>query len=144
MASVTKCLVAFALLALSTTASGGPNKPIGGTAGQGACSDDIQRLCKGLQPGEGLVLQCLKSHQADVSSTCAKSIQQVQAQLKKLSAACEPDVEKFCWSIPAGRGAIVQCLKKHQANLSADCKTAVAQTKKMKAKETAQPMESEK
>jgi hypothetical protein len=143
MASMTKSLVGLALVALSTTASGGPNKPIGGTAGQGACNDDIERLCKGVEPGKGLLWQCLKSHQADVSKPCAKSIQQMQAQLKKVSTACEPDVEKFCWSVPAGRGAIAQCLKKHQADLSADCKTAVAHAKKTKAKETKQPMQTE-
>jgi len=128
MASVTKYLVVLALLALSTTArANGPKRSLGGSGG--ACHDDIDRLCKDVQPGEGRVLECLKTHQADVSKPCASGIQQVTAQLKKLSAACEPDIEKFCWDTPMGKGAVAQCLKKHQADLSDGCKSAVAQAK---------------
>jgi hypothetical protein len=143
MASVTKYLVALAVLALSTTARAGPNKPIGGAAGQGACHDDIERLCKDVQPGEGRVLACLKSHKADVSKGCTSAIQQLKAQLKTTAAACEPDVEKFCWDTPVGKGGITQCLKKHKAELSADCKTAVAKAKQAKGKALTQPMQTE-
>jgi hypothetical protein len=143
MASVTKCLVALALFALSTTARAGPNKPIGGKAGEGACHDDVERLCKDVQPGEGRVLACLKSHKKDVSKECTNAIQQMRAQLKNMSAACEPDVEKFCWDTPAGKGGITQCLKKHKAELSADCKTAVAKAKTAKGKAMTEPMQTE-
>ena len=139
MASVTKCLVALALLASSTSArGGGPHKPIGGTAGEGACYEDIERLCKDVQPGEGRVLACLKSHQKDVSKGCASAVKELKTQMTKLSA-CEPDVEKFCWDAPVGNGGIVKCLKSHQADVSANCKTAVAQVKKAKGKAYSPP-----
>jgi hypothetical protein len=142
MASVSKCLVAFALLALSTTARAGPNKPIGGKAGEGACHDDIERLCKDVQPGEGRILACLKSHQKDVSKGCVNALQQLKVQLKKV-AACEEDVETFCWGTPLGKGAIVHCLEQHQADVSEHCKTAIANAKKAKGKVLSQPMETE-
>lgn len=142
MTSLAKCLLTLALLASSSTASAGPNKPIGGKNAQGACHDDIERLCKDVQPGEGRVLQCLNSHKADVSKGCASAIQDLKAQLKKLSA-CEPDVEQFCWDAPVGKGGIRQCLKKHDAELSGACKTAIAQTKKAKEKASSPAMQTE-
>jgi hypothetical protein len=142
MASVTKCLVALALLVLSTTASAGPMKPIGGTAAQGACHDDVDRLCKDVQPGEGRILACLKSHQADVSKGCTTAVQQLKAQVKKLSA-CEQDVETYCWDAPIGNGGIRQCLQTNQSNLSSGCKTAIAKVKKAKKEALNPPMEKE-
>ena len=53
--------------------------------------------------------------------------------MKQVSAACEPDVEKFCWEAPIGKGGLASCLKKHSAELSADCKAAVAKAKASKA-----------
>jgi Golgi apparatus protein 1 len=101
---------------------------------QGACNDDVAKLCKDVQPGEGRVLACLNSHQADVSKGCVKAIQQLKAQVKELSA-CEPDVETFCWNTPTGKGRILQCLQTNESNLSsADCKTALANVKKAKGK----------
>jgi hypothetical protein len=138
MASVTKYLMALALLAASTTASAGPNKPIGGWAAQGACHDDVDRLCKDVKQGEGRILECLKTHQSDVSKGCKKAVQDLKAQIKTLSA-CEPDVETYCWDVPIGGGGVVKCLKVNQANVSSDCKTAVAKTKQAKNKALSQP-----
>ena len=140
MASVTKCLVALALFALSTTARAGPNKPIGGKAGEGACHDDVERLCKDVQPGEGRILECLKSNQKDVSKGCVQATQQLKAQLKNLSA-CKPDVETLCWNAPIGKGGIARCLQTNQSNVSSDCKAAIAQAKKAKGKALSTPME---
>ena len=119
MLSVTKCMVAGALAAFFTTAG----------AQQGACKEDVDKLCKGVQPGEGKILACLKSHQSEVSPKCAGHLKQVQQQIKEVSAACESDVEKFCWEAPIGKGGLASCLKKHSAELSADCKAAVAKAK---------------
>ncbi len=35
-----------------------------------ACGPDAKRLCKGIAPGEGRVLACLKSKEADLSPRC--------------------------------------------------------------------------
>ena len=40
-----------------------------------ACRGDAQKLCKGVQPGEGRIVQCLKSHQQDLSQGCAAALQ---------------------------------------------------------------------
>jgi Cysteine rich repeat len=98
-------------------------------AQQGACKADVEKLCPGIQPGEGRILECLKSHKAEVSPGCTKHLKEVQAELKKVSAACEPDMEKFCWETPMGKGGIASCLKKHSDELSPDCKSAITKAK---------------
>jgi cysteine rich repeat protein len=115
MLSFKMCIVAGAMAAFSTTA----------LAQQGPCADDVAKLCKDVQPGEGRVLACLKSNQSAVSSKCAGFLKQVKE-------ACQADVERFCTGVPAGKGAIGKCLKKHSADLSPDCKATVAKAKKTK------------
>lgn len=47
--------------------------------------------------------------------------------------ACRADVEKHCAGIEKGEGRIAQCLKTKEADLSAECKTEIANKKsKMK------------
>jgi hypothetical protein len=125
MLSVTKIMVAGAVAAFCTAAF---------AAEQGACKADVEKLCKDVQPGEGRVLSCLKTHQADVSSKCAGELKSVAAAVKKVGDACETDIEKFCFDTPIGKGGIAKCLQKHSADLSADCKSAAAAAKS-KAKE---------
>src|SRR5690242_9252048 len=34
------------------------------------CADDIKKLCAGIQPGEGRIKACIKSHLTELSPTC--------------------------------------------------------------------------
>src|SRR5690348_4074305 len=43
--------------------------------------------------------------------------------------ACKADVDKLCPGMQAGRGAIRDCLKQHEAELSAGCKSNVTTMK---------------
>lgn len=122
MLSLTRCMVAGAVAALFTTAG----------AQQGACKEDVEKLCKDVQPGEGRILECLKTHEKEVSPKCSAHVKQVRQELKKVSNACEPDMEKFCWETPMGKGGIAKCLKQHSAELSPGCKAAVAKAKSAK------------
>jgi hypothetical protein len=119
MLSITKCMVAGALAAFFTTAG----------AQQGACKEDVDKLCKDVKPGEGRMLECLKTHQSEVSPKCSSHLKQVQQEIKQVAAACEPDVEKFCWEAPIGKGGLASCLKKHSTELSPECKAAVTKGK---------------
>jgi len=44
----------------------------------GACRDDIDRLCAGVQPGGGRILACLRDHTADVSPGCHEMMQRAR------------------------------------------------------------------
>jgi hypothetical protein len=35
------------------------------------CKPDIDKFCKGIRPGGGRILACLKSHQSDLAPACA-------------------------------------------------------------------------
>ena len=35
-----------------------------------ACADDVQKLCKDVQPGEGRVIRCLRENSKDLSPEC--------------------------------------------------------------------------
>jgi hypothetical protein len=123
MRSVTRFVVAAAMAAFFTNAQ---------AIQQGACKADAQKLCKDVQPGEGKLLECLQQHQTEVSAPCKGNLKEVGQAMKQMSNACEPDIEKFCWNTPIGKGGIASCLKQHSADLSTDCQTAVAKAKTKK------------
>lgn len=41
-----------------------------GAAAMEACKADKEKLCKDVEPGEGRIVDCMKSHKADLSSAC--------------------------------------------------------------------------
>jgi hypothetical protein len=47
-----------------------------------ACSADLQRLCAGVQPGGGRILQCIRTHKNELSPDCQSALAQVAAQMK--------------------------------------------------------------
>ena len=120
MRSLVKWVVVGAMMALVSSVQ---------AAEKGACKGDVEKLCKDVQPGEGRIFGCLKSHQSELSPKCASNVKEVW---KHVSDACEPDVEKFCFDTPIGKGGIAGCLKKHSADLSADCKAVMAKAKPAK------------
>jgi hypothetical protein len=99
---------------------------------KGACKADAQKLCSDVQPGEGKLIECLKTHQAELSPQCTTNMKAAEQTMKQVSDACEPDIEKYCFEAPIGKGGMASCLKKHQADLSAGCKDAIAKAKSKK------------
>lgn len=39
-----------------------------------ACEGDVSKLCAGVQPGSGRILQCLAQHKSEVSDGCKQAI----------------------------------------------------------------------
>ncbi|MFS8037812.1 cysteine rich repeat-containing protein [Xanthobacter sp. AM11] len=48
-----------------------------------ACEADVKKLCSGIQPGGGRLIQCLRQHQADVSPTCKDGLASLAAAPKQ-------------------------------------------------------------
>jgi hypothetical protein len=96
--------------------------------GEGACRQDIEKLCAGIQPGEGRIAGCLKSHQADLSEGCKNSIKEHKEKMKakmeekkKEWEPCNADLKKFCSDVKQGQGRLVRCLGAHETELTPAC-----------------------
>ena len=88
------------------------------------CAGDIKTLCAGIQPGEGRIKACIKSHLKDLSPTCQDRLLTVAVSGK----VCKADVTKLCAGIEPGTGGIRTCIKSHMAEVSDPCRDAMSQT----------------
>lgn len=44
-----------------------------------ACAADVERLCNGVQPGEGRIMQCLEQNQSQLSQQCSDGMAKAKA-----------------------------------------------------------------
>ena len=86
------------------------------------CAGDIKTQCAGIQPGEGRIKACIKSHLTDLSPTCEDRLLTVAVTGK----VCKTDVAKLCAGIEPGTGGIRACIKSHMAEVSDPCKDAMS------------------
>jgi hypothetical protein len=81
MSRYTVATVCF--MALSSIVTSGP--PAWAQAqGQFAyCKADAARLCRGVQPGGGRMLGCLKAHENDLTVGCAKELKKLKTRTQQ-------------------------------------------------------------
>lgn len=96
---------------------------------EGACAQDIQSFCSGIEPGEGRLMKCLHENKDKLSATCKAQQEKRKQAFKEVKAACHDDVEKFCGDTEPGKGRIMQCMKQHKSELSAGCRAEVDKKK---------------
>ncbi len=98
---------------------------------RGACRADVEKLCKGVEPGEGRLAHCMKEHESEISPGCkehmAKMHEAMQKRMQAFNEACKGDVEKYCKDVKPGEGRMAGCLRKNEASLSAGCKEQMTQ-----------------
>ncbi len=104
----------------------------------GACAQDAQKFCPDAKTPKERA-QCLKSHEVELSQGC-KELQaratnaraKAQEKMATLKDACKSDAETLCKDVKPGRGGsgLTQCLKSHEADLSAACKDALPKSKR--------------
>ena len=92
---------------------------------EAACKGDIEKFCKGVEPGKGHLMKCLKGHDNMLSQGCKDSAAKMKEKMHAFKDACKADKEKFCKDVKQGKGRIIACLKGAEANLSAGCKDAM-------------------
>ncbi len=101
-----------------------------------ACTDDAEKLCKGVEAGRGRVMRCLAEHEAKLTADCRAEVekakgtkaeiqQKVEEKKDAMQDACAADVTKHCAGVEKGHGRILQCLKNHEATLTPACKAAL-------------------
>jgi hypothetical protein len=93
----------------------------------GPCKEDAERLCKGVPPGGERVWSCLREHQAQLSDACKDHVRQGRSEGRERYQACKADVQNFCGGSNLGGGRLRQCLKEHEASLSAACKAELSE-----------------
>jgi hypothetical protein len=86
------------------------------------CAGDIKKLCAGIQPGEGRIKTCIKSHLTELSPTCQDRVLTVAVTGK----VCKSDLEKLCAGIVPGTGGLRTCIKSHMAEVSDPCRDAMS------------------
>jgi hypothetical protein len=70
------CLIGGAYAALADqTPAAQPAPPAAVPAEvRSACEADVAKLCAGIQPGGGRILQCLAQHKSEVSDACKQAV----------------------------------------------------------------------
>jgi hypothetical protein len=88
------------------------------------CASDIKTLCAGIEPGEGRIKACIKSHLTNLSQACENRVLTVAVTGK----VCKTDLTNLCAGIMPGSGGIRACIKSHMAEVSDPCRDAMSQT----------------
>ena len=99
------------------------------------CEKELAAYCQGVTPGEGRILACLYAHADKLSGQCEYALFDAAAQLERAVAAlaylaseCGDDLEKYCASVPAGEGRLLDCLNKNEKKVSRRCQQALKDT----------------
>ena len=86
------------------------------------CAADVQKLCSGLEPGDGRIAKCLHQNEAQLSDGCKSAL----GAMKTGFMACRADARRLCADAGRDRAARLACLKDHQSELSPDCASMIA------------------
>ncbi len=96
------------------------------------CEMELEKYCAQVTPGEGRVLACLYAHEDKLSARCEYALYDAAVQLERAVAAltyvaneCSADLKKKCRSVKPGEGRLLECLEKHDKQVSERCKQAV-------------------
>lgn len=107
--------------------------------GIGPCGPEVQKFCKGVQPGQGRFRECLKGHAADLSAECKKHVETGRwpgqggpgarqggaAARGGFFAVCKADLEKHCKDVKQGEGRLLACLRAHESDVTPGCKAQI-------------------
>jgi hypothetical protein len=104
-------------------------------ADQNACSEDIAKFCKNIEPGMIALIDCLEKHENELSSACkdyeatllggrVERRERVREQAK-FRRTCMNDMSKFCKDADPAQGGLLQCLKEHENELSSECNESI-------------------
>ena len=115
-----KRIVFTALLACATAAFAKDEGPDPAAA----CKADFERLCKGVQPGDGRIMKCMMDNKSHVSPACAAAMKEKEQGEQSAGddfAACQQDYQRYCKGVQPGGGRIMQCMVDNRTRVSAPC-----------------------
>ena len=140
--SMVLTILMIAAWCLSASAAGDPLKK----GVQGAldtftegCQQELSTFCKDVTPGEGRIIACLYAFQDKLTPRCEfafyDSVNQLDRTLANLSYAvseCRGDLKTFCADVKPGEGRLLDCLNKHDGEISMRCSYALKDVGYMK------------
>ncbi len=123
-------LIALAILPLLITSATAEQNLIETVAN--GCKVEIEKYCAQVTPGESRVLACLYAYGDKLSAKCEFALYDAAVQLERAVAAltyvaneCDEDLDKYCRSIEPGEGRLLDCIDKHDKQVSKRCKQAI-------------------
>jgi hypothetical protein len=97
------------------------------------CKDDLEKFCKGVKPGNGGIMKCLKAHESHLSPACKVQEETMkksfQAHGQVIQDECKAELKKYCSAVRGPR-EMFACLGDHGKNLSKGCRAALPPAKK--------------
>ena len=96
------------------------------------CKADMEKLCVGIEPGDGRMMKCMADNEDKLSAECKSKRAEMKDKMADAREACDADIQKFCADVKGGKGRIMKCLKKHSAELSPACKESAPHKMKRK------------
>ena len=88
--------------------------------------------CSQVTPGEGRLLACLYAHGDKISGRCEYALYDAAARLQRGIAAlsfvaneCRDDLKQHCAGVKVGKGRLISCLLKNDAEVTDRCKQAI-------------------
>ncbi len=102
-------VVVLALLLMAAGWGAAPARAAPGQAAAQACRADARKLCRDVEPGGGRIVQCLRSHQAELSPGCAAELGSLER--------CADQLRRLCGD--ARGSALRQCAESHKEALAA-------------------------
>jgi hypothetical protein len=98
--------------------------------GSRPCAEEIASYCKGVKPGGGRLLKCLKENESRLSPACREKFENIRKWLEEAKEACSGDVDRFCKDVQPGGGRILKCLREHSGEISPACSKIIAGVEK--------------
>lgn len=86
------------------------------------CKPFIEKFCKDVKIGQGRVLKCLRTHDAELTDDCKKDLVEQEKFLNMYPKVCWDAYEKVCGKIPADQFMETQaCLFREKSKFPAEC-----------------------
>jgi hypothetical protein len=83
MTMLTRHVTAASVLGVVLISLSGPQAAKAQRGALAACKADAEKICPGVAPGGGKLIECLKQHENDVTIGCAKELKAIKAKMGK-------------------------------------------------------------
>ncbi len=96
------------------------------------CAEELVTFCSNVTPGDNRLVACLIAYEDKISPRCrltaymeSGNLGNHMKQLKAIGKICSSDIFQYCSKVPAGGGRVYDCLMKHKATLTDDCRNGI-------------------